>query len=140
MWQYFTVAANDSQKATCTLCVEAVSRGGVRAKTFNTTNLWSHLSTHHPEQFKQLEHSEESPASSSSQPSLAQVLEQNKPLAFNHPHAVEITTRIGEMVAVDNEPSYIIEHAGFKCLMTLLEPRYSLPSSKYLSEVNSYHV
>ena len=37
-------------------------------------------------------------------------------------------------MAVDNEPFYIIEHAGFKRLMALLEPRYSLPSSKYLSE------
>ena len=38
------------------------------------------------------------------------------------------------MVAVDNEPFYIIEHTGFVCLMALLERRYSLPSSTYLSE------
>ena len=57
VWQYFTFATNDIHKATCNICETAVSRGGVRAKAFTTTNLRSHLSTHHPEQFKELEHS-----------------------------------------------------------------------------------
>ena len=38
------------------------------------------------------------------------------------------------MVAVDNEPFYIIEHTRFMCLMALLERCYSLPSSTYSSE------
>jgi len=41
---------------------------------------------------------------------------------------------IDEMVAVDNEPFYLVEHTGFKCLMALVEPHYTLPLSKYLSD------
>ena len=37
------------------------------------------------------------------------------------------------MVAVDNEPFYLIEHTGFKHLMALVEPCYTLPSSTYHS-------
>ena len=42
-------------------------------------------------------------------------------ISFNHPRAVEITTQIGEMVPVDNESFYFVEHTGFKHLMALLE-------------------
>ena len=63
-------------------------------------------------------------ASASSQPSLVDVLDRSKPYASNHPRAVEITRRIGEMVAVDNEPFYLIEDTGFGPCGTMLHSAF----------------
>ena len=38
------------------------------------------------------------------------------------------------MIAVDNQPFYLVEDIGFTCLLHTLKPRYKLPSRKYLSE------
>ena len=58
----------------------------------------------------------------------------SQPLAFDNPRAKEITRRIGEMIALDNEPFTVVGHTGFSRLLKLLEPRYNLPSDKYFSE------
>jgi len=117
VWRFFTISTADEHKAICNLCTAEVSRGGSRAKTYTTTNLQTHLSTHH-EQFVELERLERctatQEASASSQPSLVDVFERSKPYASNHPRAVEITHRIGEMVAVDNEPFYLVEQGTFQ--------------------------
>ncbi len=38
------------------------------------------------------------------------------------------------MVALDNQPFSIVEDSGFKALIKSLEPRYSLPSRRYITE------
>jgi len=38
------------------------------------------------------------------------------------------------MIALDCEPFTIVYHTGFTRFMEALEPRYQLPSDKYLSE------
>ena len=38
------------------------------------------------------------------------------------------------MIALDNEPFNLVNRIGFICLMKLPEPRYKLPSDKYLWE------
>ena len=98
-----------------------------------------HLETKHPDDYKELEAKEKQLAqekqrnslgsTGSNQPTLMDAFVRSQPLAFDHPRAKEISKRIGEMIAIDNE-SYI----GFNRLMKLLEPRYQLPSDKYFSE------
>ena len=41
---------------------------------------------------------------------------------------------VGEMIVLDNEPFSIVKCDGFKRLMKVVEPRYTLPSDKYFSE------
>ena len=72
--------------------------------------------------------------SGSNQPTLIDALARSQPLAFDHPRAKEISKKIGEMIALDNEPFSVVNHIGFNRLMKLLEPRYQLPSDKYFSE------
>ena len=42
--------------------------------------------------------------------------------------------RIGEMIALDNQPFLIVEDEGFKNLLYALEPRYDIPSRRYITE------
>ena len=103
-----------------------------------------HLETKHPAEYKQLEAKEKELAqekecsslggSGSNQPTLVESFVRSQPLAFDHPRAKEISKRIGEMIALDNEPFTAVDHTGFNRLMKLLEPIYQLPSGKYFSE------
>ena len=58
----------------------------------------------------------------------------SQPFSFDHPRAKEISKRIGEMIALDNEPFTIVGHTGLIRLMKLVELHYQLPSDKYFSE------
>ena len=42
--------------------------------------------------------------------------------------------RIGEMIALDFQPFAIVEDEGFKHLLNILEPRYAIPSKRYITE------
>ena len=53
---------------------------------------------------------------------------------INDPRALCIHKKIGEVIAVDNQPFSLVEDIGFTCLLHTLEPRYKLPTWKYFSE------
>ena len=38
------------------------------------------------------------------------------------------------MIAIDCQPVSIVDHEGFKALISALEPKYQKPSKKYFSE------
>ena len=52
----------------------------------------------------------------------------------NHPKAQRVHQRIGEMIAIDSQPFSIVEDDGFVQLLNILEPRYSVPSRRYITE------
>ena len=52
----------------------------------------------------------------------------------NNPHAQQIHQRITEMIALDSQPFSMVDDPGFTQLVRELEPRYSLPSRKYVTE------
>ena len=97
-----------------------------------------HLETKHPDEYKQLAAKEKElskeKVGGSNQPTLLESFVKSQPFVFDHPRAKEITKRIGEMMALDNEPFTMVNHIGFVRLLNLLEPRYQLPSDKYFSE------
>ena len=56
VWNYFTISKDDSRVAVCNKCSLEVQRGGNKAKSFNTTNLISHLKSRHSQDvFKEYE-------------------------------------------------------------------------------------
>ncbi len=137
MWEHFTINAADGAKASCSICGVVVSRGGTEAKSYNTTNLRKHLESKHHEEYRRLEVKEREAAKAkggAKQMTLAESIDKVQPYAFDHPRAREIHKRIGEMIAVDNEPFTLVNHVGFARLMNLVEPRYQFPSDKYFSE------
>ena len=127
----------------CQLCQTVISRGGGSSKFYTTSALNNHLSYKHPEEFKQVKQTASVASSPSSatpqrsgqdQPTLSEVLGKRKPWTINSAEAQKVHQAIGKMIAVDIQPYSIAEDDGFKSLMSLLEPRYVLPSRKYFTE------
>lgn len=50
-----------------------------------------------------------------------------------HPIAKKITKLIAEMLALDLQPSTVVENVGLNRLLEYLQPQYSLPSSSYFT-------
>ena len=65
---------------------------------------------------------------------LAEAEELHKPWDINDQRAKRIHVKIGEMIARDCQPYSVVEDAGFKSLVHVLEPRYHIPSRKYFRE------
>ncbi len=141
LWLFFSLA-DDTKYAICNNCKLKVSRGGATTKSFNTTNLISHLKSRHPEEFKkyeekkrvELEGKQPVPAPTTKQITLFESQDRVNKWDVNDPRAKVIHRKIAEMVALDNQPFSIVEDSGFKALLQALEPRYSLPSRRYITE------
>ena len=65
---------------------------------------------------------------------LEQVLSKKQPWGPHHPAAETASKFLAEMIAVDLQPYAIVENEGFRRYSNHLEPRYSLPSRRLLSE------
>ena len=50
------------------------------------------------------------------------------------PKARELIRAVGYFLAKDMQPLYTVEKAGFKHLVSKLNPKYSLPSRRYFTE------
>ena len=140
IWQYFTAGEGDRQ-ATYKVCRAKVSRGGQAVKTFTTTNLVGHLRKHTAEYQKYedakstTEHlSHESSKAPLKQLTLEESSSRTKVRDLSDPQAVEITTKVGEMIALDCQPFSVVDNIGFICLLHVAEPRYSLPSRRHITE------
>ena len=142
IWDYFVVA-EDTTVASCKVCCETISRGGKCAKTFNTSNMVYHLKVKHSSEYADYKKKDDSlkavKASSSScskpvQHSQHSVVAKTRQWDINDPQASAIHRRLVEMIAVDCQPFLIVDDAGFQRLIHSLEPRYKIPSRKYIAE------
>ena len=141
IWLYFTACENDRQ-ATCKVCRAKVSRGGQTVKTFTTTNLVGHLRKH-PAEYKmyedekntaeQLSHESKSEAPLK-QLTLEESSSRTKVWDASDPRAFEITTKVGEMIALDCQPLSVVDNIGFVRVLHAAEPRYTLPSRRHITE------
>ena len=144
IWEFFTVA-EDSRLAKCKVCETEVPRGGQSTKSFTTTNLIHHLKTKHNEEYARYNrlkaNSDEKQKESSisegmrlRQVSLQEAAELRKLWDINDSRAKKIHTKVGEMIAIDCQPVSVVDHEGFRSLISMLEPKYQIPSRKYFSE------
>ena len=136
IWSYFIVT-EDAHYAECKKCKVKISRGDRNTKTFNTTNLVQHLRKH-SEEFKKFEKEKADNASNQAktpqQLSLPETEDRVKPWNINDPRAQRITRRLVEMIALDSQPFSVVEDSGFIRFLKELEPRYTVPSRKYVTE------
>jgi len=136
VWSVFNENAVDRSKADCTLCNQSISRGGVNAAAFTTSNLWSHLQVQHNDKFVSLKAEEKkskeaaaaavSPCTArqkTTQPSVADALQKGTKYAADTPRAKDITRLIMEMIALDDLPFEFVENVGFRRLLSFLDHR-----------------
>ncbi len=123
IWDHFIKNPLDGSKSTCRKCRQVVSRGSStsKAKSWGNEPLWTHFKICSP-----------SSSSTSTQLNLQQTFARNTPLQKDSVKAKSITRAIGMMV-VDLRPYSIIENDGFRELLQLLQPRYSMISKRELA-------
>ncbi|KAL3067486.1 hypothetical protein OYC64_017252 [Pagothenia borchgrevinki] len=132
VWNYFKIESEDSVTARCNVCKAEVPRGGKNRAMFNTTNLIRHLRSKHLQQHE--EYTAATRVTSLKQPTLSETFKRKEKLPQNSDKAQQITAKIAEFIALDDQPLSVVENVGFRRLMEHLEPRYELPSRHYFTE------
>ncbi|XP_053154471.1 zinc finger BED domain-containing protein 4-like [Hemicordylus capensis] len=135
VWNHFQVVMEDPCFASCNICKLKVSRGKEKGH-LNTSGMMYHLQKHHPlaleATFRVLGQTSSS-ALNPPAPKKKKKKQQPAPLdqwgkGLGVPKPAEITQRIGEMLALDNQPFALVERAGFRRLLNLVAPQYQIPS------------
>ena len=63
------------------------------------------------------------------------VFEKTKKFAKDSAKANGITKKVMEFMALDDQPFSVVEDIGFRRLVEHIEPRYTIPSRQYFSDV-----
>ena len=142
LWKYFGYkdeAAVKEEIVLCRTCHKAVAaRGG------NTSNLISHLMTHHPlkhEEFRKLNTESQYSAStrnkatdSKSQISILDSIKVTQKYDRNGRKWQKLTDAVTYCIEKDMLPVYTVEKPGFVSLLKQFNPQYELPNRKYFSK------
>lgn len=139
LWNHFSISPADPTKVVCLHCSRTISRGK-KTTNLGTSCLFRHMQRFHGHVL------ESNNAISGDVPSaeiqVKQELmdtsvyetEQNRErFDEHHPVAKKITKLIAEMLALDLQPSAVVENAGLNRLLEYLQPQYSLPPSSYFT-------
>lgn len=137
LWNHFSISSADPTKVVCLHCSRTISRGK------KTTNLGTSCLFRHMQRFHG--HYLENNSNNSGDVSTAE-LQSNQELMDTssyeenvekfdeyHPVAKKITKLVAEMLALDLQPSAVVENVGLNRLLEYLQPQYTLPSSSYFT-------
>ena len=145
VWTYFGLEKNEEGRiktediAVCRKCY-----GHVHAKGGNTSNLVSHLKTHHPTlhglvcsamKSKKKERQHSSYIDEQQQPTLTSALKKVQKYDRQTKKWRDITNAVTFCLSKDSLPIYMVEKLGFCNLLEKNDPQYDLPSSKYFSKI-----
>ncbi|XP_030641710.1 zinc finger BED domain-containing protein 4 [Chanos chanos] len=137
LWNHFSISSADPTKVVCLHCSRTISRGK------KTTNLGTSCLFRHMQRFHG--HALENSSSISGDVSTAEIQvkqelmdtsaykENGESFDECHPVAKKITKLVAEMLALDLQPSAVVENVGLNRLLEYLQPQYSLPSSSYFT-------
>ncbi|KAK7916754.1 hypothetical protein WMY93_012515 [Mugilogobius chulae] len=95
----------------------------------NTTNIRLHMTRHHPE--KPLLSTE--PKGSVTQPTIGETFKTKYPASS--PRAKKITSLLLAHICKDLRPYNVVENEGFRELLEECEPRYTVPTRHYITEI-----
>ncbi|KAM3859075.1 zinc finger BED domain-containing protein 4 [Diretmus argenteus] len=137
LWNHFSISPADPTKVVCLHCSRTISRGK-KTTNLGTSCLFRHMQRFHGHVL------ESNNTISGDVPSAeihvkqelmdTSVYEENgERFDEHHPVAKKITKLIAEMLALDLQPSALVENAGLNRLLEYLQPQYSLPSSSYFT-------
>lgn len=131
VWRYFAfpvsyvnnVRVVDKKITVCKICYTRVPY----TATGNTTNMAGHIRRHH----KDVDLTASGKTPSLVQPTISSSFAVKLPQTSARAKA--ITNAIGLFIAADLQPYSVVENTGFKHLISVLEPRYSMPSRSHLT-------
>lgn len=139
LWNHFSISPADPTKVVCLHCSRTISRGK-KTTNLGTSCLFRHMQRFHGHVL------ESNNANSGDVPSAEIHVKQElmdtsvydteqtqERFDEHHPVAKKITKLIAEMLALDLQPSALVENTGLNRLLEYLQPQYSLPPSSYFT-------
>lgn len=139
LWNHFSISPADPTKVVCLHCSRTISRGK-KTTNLGTSCLFRHMQRFHGHVL------ESNNVNSGDVPSAEIHVKQElmdtsvydteqtqERFDEHHPVAKKITKLIAEMLALDLQPSALVENAGLNRLLEYLQPQYSLPPSSYFT-------
>ena len=90
--------------------------------------MFAHLQDNHPEIHAELAATKKQ----TNQPTLVKVIEYGKKYEASSEQAKELDYAVAYFMAKDGQPFYTIEKLGFKKMVNMFDPKYSLPSRNFL--------
>ncbi|MCI4389023.1 hypothetical protein PGIGA_G00092920 [Pangasianodon gigas] len=137
LWNHFSLSSADPTKVVCLHCNRTISRGK-KTTNLGTSCLFRHMQRFHGHVLEN--NSNISGDASSAEIQVKQKLmdtsayeESSEKFDDCHPVAKKITRLVAEMLALDLQPSAVVENVGLNRLLEYLQPQYSLPSSSYFT-------
>lgn len=127
LWNHFSISPVDPTKVVCLHCSRTISRGK-KTTNLGTSCLFRHMQRFHGHFL------ESNNTISGDVPSAVYAMEEkHEKFDEQHPVAKKMTKLIAEMLALDLQPSAMVENAGLNRLLEFLQPQYSLPPSSYFT-------
>ena len=112
----------------CKLCKKVFP-----AKGSNTSNLFKHLETSHPEAYSEAQKATQVKNTGMKQPTIEETIDKTKLYNLNSSQAQELNHAVASFIAREMQPYQIVEKPGFKKMISKLDPKYQLRTRKYFS-------
>lgn len=136
VWRFFgleTDSQNVIKDTNSPICRIGNCRMKVKTKQSSTSNLYSHLRKHHPQEYEAVRPPKAKKKSLAASKTIEEAFKQSIKLPRNSKEHKEITKAITYYLAKDMRPMYSVELLGFQRMINALNPRYDLPSRSYFS-------
>ena len=136
VWEHFGYPGDESggiatkSKVICRHCKKSMPYKN------NTTNLYTHLDNHHKKVYATLSYYKQQQSSTAQksqhhQLSLQETIKKTQSLSRSSECYKKLANAIGKFIAKDLQPISVVDGVGFKHLMEVAEPRFSVPSHTY---------
>lgn len=133
LWNHFSLSSSDPTKVVCLHCNRTISRGK-KTTNLGTSCLFRHMQRFHGHALENKSNLSGDVSSESHETQkLTDTLEACEKFNDDHPVAKKITKLIAEMLALDLQPSTLVENDGLTRLLEYLQPLYCLPTSSYFT-------
>ncbi|XP_077399664.1 zinc finger BED domain-containing protein 4 [Vanacampus margaritifer] len=139
LWNHFSISPTDPTKVVCLHCSRTISRGK-KTTNLGTSCLFRHMQRFHGH-FLESNNAISGDAQSAGiqvkqelvDMSLYKTQQNHERFDEHHPDAKRITKLVAEMLALDLQPSAMVENAGLSRLLEYFQPQYCLPPSSYFT-------
>ena len=137
VWNYFGFESDGNGRPRCINSPKChLCRATIAAKDSNTTNLYSHLKSKHPEEFLLAQRaSNKGSLERKGQASILDSWKKQQLLSSSSKEHKSLTNSIAYCLARDMLPLSTVDKPGFRAMIHQFNPRYQLPTRKHFTKV-----
>ena len=135
VWKWFGYEEKDVDQKT-TLC--KICRARVPSTDSNTSSLFYHLKKNHDKEYNESQRLQKIKKPAEKKKLQTQTVQESFAKGTPYPHDSkrwkDLTDGVAHHICVDSVPIYTVERRGFREMWRRADPRYELPSRKYMNK------